>query len=224
MTVTDHYPVVFFDLDGTLTDPGEGIINSIMYALDKMGLAAADRRKLESFIGPPLVDSFKGEYGLSNEAAWQGVLYYREYFAERGMFENQIYPGIPELLMALKGAGKRIGLATSKPTVYAAEIVAHFKLTQFFDGIFGSELDGSRTAKGEVIAEAMRRMSPIVTPDQAIMIGDRKYDVIGARENGLDAIAVAYGYGTLEELREAAPIRIAPTVGDLQALLLEATS
>ncbi len=215
------YQWIFFDLDGTLTDPQTGIFNSIRYALGKLRIDEPDSDQLKEFIGPPLRDSFQRHFGLSPQTAWQAVEYYREYFSSQGMFENLVYPGIPELLAALRRDGKRLAVATSKPTVFSERILTHFDLLAFFEQVVGSNLDGSRVEKGEVVAELMTRISSD-SRSQMLMIGDRKHDIIGARINQIDSLGVAYGYGTLEELRESGPTYLVNSVSEISELLLKA--
>lgn len=213
------YNVILFDLDGTLTDPKIGITKSVQYALVKFGIEEPDLDKLIPFIGPPLVESFQEFYSLNQEQAQAAVRYYREYFAETGMYENAVYPGIKELLGELKSAGKELIVATSKPTVFSEQIIEHFGLTQFFKAIVGSNLDGSRIHKDEVIAFALKDLTGTIY-DSVIMVGDRKHDIIGAQKNGIASIGVTYGYGTQEELTQAKPVYLAATVEELGELLL----
>lgn len=212
------YQYILFDLDGTLTDPGVGIINSVRYALRQYGLDG-DPQFLRRFIGPPLVDSFMKYYGFGERQAKEAVAYYREYYGSRGIFENQLYPGIPELLQVLVERGKKLALATSKPTVYARQVLAHFQLDPYFadELIIGSYLDGRRTDKAEVIATALALLPP--AKEKTVMVGDRKFDVEGARANGIAAIAVTYGYGERAELEAAGPTHFAQTVPELLALI-----
>lgn len=193
--------VILFDLDGTLTDPGVGITNSVMYALEKYGITVSDKSELYKFIGPPLMQSFEKYYGFDQNKAERAVALYREYFQDRGIFENEIYDGIQQLLDALKVQGKVIGLATSKPEIYAKQILEHFGLDGYFDFISGSMLNGERTDKGEVIAWAIQLLGEKqrYTLEEIVMIGDREHDVIGARKNGLASIGVLFGYGSREE-------------------------
>jgi phosphoglycolate phosphatase len=214
------YQWIFFDLDGTLTDPQRGILNSIRYALGKLGMDEPDSDRLKKFIGPPLRDSFQRHFGLSSQTAWQAVEYYREYFSTQGMFENLVYPGIPELLAALRRDGKRLAVATSKPTAFSERILIHFELAPFFEQIVGSNLDGSRVEKREVIAELLTRI-PADSRSRMLMIGDREHDIIGARANQIDSLGVAYGYGTPEELRESGPTYLANSVSGIKELLLK---
>ena len=214
-----NYQAVFFDLDGTLTDPGVGITNSAAYALDKFGIHITDKTELYPFIGPPLQDSFVRFYGFSPENADKAVKYYREYYKKQGMLENLLYDGIPELLEQLKGAGKILAVATSKPEVFARQILEHFGLTRHFTAIVGGNLDGSRTKKDEVLAAALDACG-VCDPQTAVMVGDREYDVIGARKNGVDSIGVLFGYGSREELEQAGATRIAATVEEIGETIL----
>ena len=211
------YKTVLFDLDGTLTDPGLGITNSVAYALKKYGIEVSDREKLYSFIGPPLKDSFKKYYGFSDEKAMEAIMYYREYFSDKGIFENEVYDGIKELLRRVKESGRKIVLATSKPEEFALRILEHFELTEFFDVVAGASMDEKRNKKGDVIKYALEK--GCLTPEDAVMIGDREYDVLGAQENGIDTIGVLYGYGSRDELEKAGVMHIAETVDDVYTLL-----
>lgn len=206
-----RYSTILFDLDGTLTDPAEGIVNSILYALEKMGIEETDREKLLPFIGPPLAESFRVYYGFSQDEATRAVTYYREYYADKGIFENRLYPGIPEFLAALNQAGATVALATSKPEVYAEQILQHFGIASQFDFIGVSLLNGQRVQKGEVIAYVLSAL-PARSENSVLMVGDRKHDVIGARENGLPCAGVLFGYGGREELTEAGAVYLADSV------------
>lgn len=213
------YDVILFDLDGTLTDPGEGITRSVAYALERFGIQVADRTVLYPFIGPPLVDSFQKYYGFSDEQAAQAVGWFRAYFRERGIFENRVYAGVGDMLQALQQAGKTLIVATSKPEVFATRIMAYFDLAQYVTYIAGSNLDETRTRKAEVIAYALDACG-ITDTRGVVMVGDREYDMEGARQNGLDAIGVLYGYGSREELKCAGATHIVTSVEELQSLLL----
>ena len=148
--------VILFDLDGTLTESGEGIMKSVQYALEKLGIIEENQEKLRRFIGPPLLESFMNYYGMDQETAAQAVVYYRERYTDKGIFENELYPKIPQLLEILQINDKILGVASSKPEVYVKQILEHFGIDQYFQVIVGSELDGSRTKKPEVIEEALR--------------------------------------------------------------------
>ena len=208
------YQYVLFDLDGTLTDPGLGITNSVMYALRKFGINVSDRSQLYPFIGPPLRDSFRVYYGFSDEQCERAVRYYREYFKKSGMFENEVYDGICELLTRLKVSGRTLVVATSKPEVFALEILRHFDLYKYFDFVAGATLNDVRNQKADIIKYALETLN-ITEKKSTIMIGDRKHDIIGAKETGLDSIGVLYGYGTYDELKNAGATYIANTTADI---------
>lgn len=195
-----RYDAVLFDLDGTLTESGIGITRSVAYALQKHGIVERDQKKLDRFVGPPLIDSFMGYYGFSAPQARQAVEDYREYYAVKGIFENRVYNGVIPLLEGLNAAGVRCVLATSKPELYAVQILEHFGLLPYFSAVAGATMDERRTAKAEVIAYALQKL-----PEgcRAVMVGDRKHDILGARVNGLRSIGVLYGYGSREELEAA---------------------
>lgn len=213
------YTHILFDLDGTLTDPGEGIVNSIHYALKKMGIEEPDREALKSFIGPPLRESFSLRYGFSKEEAEQAVAFYREYFEPRGMFENAVYAGIPGLLTALQERNACLLLATSKPLVYARKILEYFSLSLYFHDTFGSNLDGSLTDKGELISLILSKFNTIPR-SSFVMIGDRAHDSNGAKKNAIDSIGVLWGYGTKDELEKAGTHTFAATPDALLKLLV----
>ncbi|WGR95791.1 HAD family hydrolase [Bradyrhizobium sp. ISRA443] len=191
---------IFFDLDGTLTDPKPGITGSIQYALRKLGHPVPSQDELTWCIGPPLRASFVTLLG-GEELADDAVTLYRERFGDVGLFENAVYPDIAQVLAALRQRPRRIFVATSKPHMFATRIIAHFGLSGHFDQVFGSELDGTRVNKVELLAYALEQTG--VDPARAVMIGDRSHDVIGANRNGIRAVGVTYGYGTPEELIEA---------------------
>jgi phosphoglycolate phosphatase len=190
----------FFDLDGTLTDPKPGITRCIQYALEHLGFPVPSQDDLVWCIGPPLHASMKKFVG-TDELAHRAVELYRERFRDVGLFENEAYAGIEETLAKVAVGGRRLFVATSKPKVYADRIVEHFGLGGLFEHVFGSELDGTRTDKADLLAYALSAAK--VDPARAIMIGDRSHDVVGARKNGMKAIGVLYGYGSLAELTDA---------------------
>ncbi|WP_028695824.1 HAD family hydrolase [Pseudomonas cremoricolorata] len=198
-----HQQTILFDLDGTLTDPRLGITRSIQYALSKLGIDEPDLARLEHFIGPPLLQAFMHNYAFDEATAWQAVNFYRERFRVTGLYENQVYEGIPQLLGELVGQGRTLYVATSKPWEFAREIARHFAFDQHFKVIYGSELDGTRTNKVELIGHLLEQER--LDPAQTLMIGDRKHDLMGAHRNGLQAAAVGYGFGSEEELRAEAP-------------------
>lgn len=211
------YKTVLFDLDGTLTDPGLGITNSVAYALKKYGIEVGEREKLYSFIGPPLNESFKRYYNFSDEKAMEAIEVYREYFRSKGIFENEVYDGIRQLLRKIKASGRKVVLATSKPEEFALRILEHFELTEYFDVVAGASMDEKRNKKGDVIKYALEKSG--LTSESAVMIGDREHDIFGAQENGIDTIGVLYGYGSRDELEKAGAMYIAETAYDIFALL-----
>lgn len=211
-----------FDLDGTLTDPKEGITTCVQYALHSLGIEEPDLDRLESFIGPPLKDSFMEFYGMDEEQAQAAVKKYRERFNDKGLFENEIYPGIAPMLQMLSEKGFRLAVASSKPTVFVEKILEHFGIRQYFKVVVGSELDGSRTSKDQVVMEALRQLfgaKPILY-HEVYMIGDRRFDVEGARAMKVESVGVTYGYGGMEELREAHADYIVESVEELREFLL----
>ncbi|MFM1651420.1 HAD family hydrolase [Brevibacillus sp. B_LB10_24] len=213
------YQVILFDLDGTLSDPKIGITRGVQYALKNLGIDEPDLDKLEPFIGPPLQDSFPEWYGFNAEETDRAIHYYREYFKEKGMYENVLFPEIPGLLQELKRSGRQLVVATSKPTPFAEEILRYFQIDDYFDLVVGSNLDGTRLAKTEVIEYALEQY-----PDREkrgfIMIGDRKYDVIGAYNTGIDSIAVTYGYGSREELLRENPTYLVSDIQGIRDIIL----
>lgn len=213
------YDVILFDLDGTLTDPQVGITKSIQHSLKYFGIIEEDLNQLIKFIGPPLKESFMEYYGFDNDKAVLAIEKYREYFAVTGLFENEVYPGIPELLADLFDNGKKLIVATSKPTEFSQRILDHFGLSKYLSFIAGSNLDGSRTRKGEVISYALKQCG-LEANARVVMVGDRKHDAIGAGENGIDSIGVLYGYGSRHELEKEDPTYIVESVRDLRNLLL----
>ncbi|HVJ48673.1 HAD family hydrolase [Desulfitobacterium sp.] len=214
-----NYDVILFDLDGTLTDSKLGILNSVQYALNYFGIKEIDPESLTRFIGPPLKESFMEYYHFDEDMSILAIEKYREYFSSKGIFENAVYPMIPELLENLSSKDLKIILATSKPTDFAQRILDHFNLDQYFCFTGGSNLNGSRTKKSEVIAYALQK-SDIQGKTNVVMIGDRKFDIIGAREIGIDSIGVLYGYGTRDELKMESPTYMVNRVDDLRGILL----
>lgn len=208
------YDYILFDLDGTLTDPGLGITNSVVHALKKYGIEVEDRTSLYKFIGPPLIDSFEKYFGFSHEEAVKSVDYYREYYKDKGIYENKVYDGIENLLEMLCDKGKKIILATSKPELFAREILRHFGLDKYFLFAAGSTMSETRTNKAEVIEYALSECG-ITDKSAVVMVGDREHDIIGANKNGIDSIGVLFGYGSREELETAGATYIAETVEDI---------
>ncbi len=217
--LTRPYGTLLFDLDGTITDPAEGIVNSVAYALEKFGITVEDRTALLRFIGPPLLDSFRDFYGFTDEQAQQALGFYREYYAVKGITENRLYDGMRELLRDLKRGGYRLAVATSKPELYARRIFDAMGLTAYFDIIAGSDMAEKRADKAQVVAYALEQAA-LVDRGEALMIGDRRFDVEGAAKEGLPCVGVLFGYGDREELETAGARYIAETVEDLRKLLL----
>lgn len=216
---------LLFDLDGTLTDPKEGICTCVQYALASFGIQEPDLDKLEPFIGPPLKESFMQFYDMNEEQAQAAVEKYRERFRDTGIFENRLYDGIPQMLRTLNSKGMFLAVASSKPTVFVERILEHFGIRSYFKAVVGSELDGTRTEKNEVVEEALRQLfgDAPVEKNKVYMIGDRRFDIEGAKAQGVDSVGVTYGYGGMEELREARADYIVRSVEELQRFLLRGT-
>ncbi|MBQ6781479.1 MAG: HAD family hydrolase [Treponema sp.] len=208
----------FFDLDGTLTESGPGIIHSVRYALRRWGIDEPDDTALYRFIGPPLVYSFSTFYGFSKDEAEKAMAVYREYYAVHGIFENSVYKGIPQLLGALKEAGKHLCVATGKPEKFMFPILKHYDLLKYFDFCGGSDEAETHADKATVIRYVMDNCGS--KADDLVMIGDRHHDVDGAKANGVQSVGILYGYGSRSELETAGADYIAATVEDLQKLLL----
>lgn len=212
--------ILLFDLDGTLTDPKEGITKCVQYALKHFDIEVNDLSQLLCFIGPPLIDSFRNFYGMSDADAQIAIEKYRERFRDIGIFENGVYEGIPQLLKCCKDMGYKIGLATSKPEEFAVRILHRYELSQFFDEATGSTMDGSRNNKTDVIKEAFRRMNiGDGQKENVFMIGDRQHDIIGAKNCGIKSIGVRFGYAEEGELEAAGADYIVDSVEQLQSLL-----
>lgn len=209
---------IIFDLDGTLTNPKEGITKSIIFALEKLDVSGYTQDSLEWCIGPPLIDSFIKILGGDNERAKLGVEYYREYYKPRGLYENSVYPGIKELLTTLKSSGKTLYIATSKPKIFAKQILEHFGLDDYFYAIYGSELDGTRTNKKDLIAYIMQQES---ITNNCMMIGDREHDIIGAKDNKVASIGITWGYGSADELQQAGADYICHTPEELGKIIMQ---
>jgi phosphoglycolate phosphatase len=210
---------LLFDLDGTLTNPQEGITKCVQHALRAFGIEEPDLEKLIPFIGPPLIQSFMEFYNMSEGDARKAVSVYRERFSTVGLFENFPYPGIADMLAELKSQGKILAVASSKPTIYVRRILEKFELAPYFDVIEGSNLDGTRVDKKEVIAEVLSQLDN-PSADDLLMIGDRKFDVIGAREMGFGCVGVRFGFAAPDELEQSGAIYIADTVRDLHRYLI----
>ena len=212
------YKIILFDLDGTLSDPKEGITKSVQYALQKFNIEEENLDKLDCFIGPPLKESFGEFYDFDDEKSNQAVDYYRDRFKMKGMFENQLYPCIPQLLQKLKQKYILV-VATSKPTVFSQQILEFFHINDYFDVVVGSNLDGTRSSKTEIIQYILEQYKEYQLVD-FVMIGDRKYDIAGANNNHIDSIGVTYGYGSKEELLQSHPTFIVESVSELKRILL----
>jgi phosphoglycolate phosphatase len=209
---------VLLDLDGTLTDSGLGIARCIVHALERLGQPAPDPSQLRGWVGPPLADSFRSFLGAGHEhLVSHAIAAYQERFSAVGMFENQVYPGIPELLAELRSRGGVLRVVTSKPTIFSERILRHFELARHFAGVHGSEPDGTHGEKTELIAHVLE--SERILANEAVMIGDRSHDIAGARRNGVPSIGVLWGYGTIEELQEAGADAIVSDPGELVAAL-----
>lgn len=211
------YSLIIFDLDGTLSDPYPGIARSIRYALEKMGRPVPPVEILKLFIGPPLHHSFQEHSLFSREEADEAVQFYRERYTEKGLYENELYPGISELLLSLKEKDCKLGVATSKPIAFAERILSHFQISHIFDYIEGASLDGSYSDKKDIISSVLLHFREYEKKN-ILMIGDRKYDVIGANHSGIDSAAVLYGYGTEDEFFQTAdssPTYLIRTVEEL---------
>lgn len=209
------YKAIFFDLDGTLTESGEGITKSVQYALEKLGKPEEDLDKLRVFIGPPLMKQFMKYADVDETEARRAVEYYRERYAVKGIFENRPYDGVENLLRELKGRGYILAVASSKPEYYVTKILDYFNLSSYFEVVVGSEMNGARTSKTEVIEEALKRLNMSDRRKEVLMVGDKEHDVLGARAAGLACVAVGYGYGTKEELTAAQPLKIVASIEEL---------
>lgn len=210
---------ILFDLDGTLTDPAEGITNSVAYALERFGIKVSNKSELNCFIGPPLSESFEKYYGFSKDEAINAVSIYREYFKDKGIFENKLYSGVDNMLNNLVNAGKKVILATSKPEVFANKILNHFHINSYFTVVSGSLLNGERVDKHDVIEHALK-IAGITDRSSCVMVGDRLHDIIGGRKSALITIGVEYGYGSKEELITNGADYTVKTVNELSKLLL----
>ncbi len=220
-----RFEYCLFDLDGTLTDPREGITRSVQYALRSFGIEEPDLTRLEVFIGPPLTDSFMEFYGFTKEQAKEAVLAYRERFAPVGILENRVFPEIPSMLSGLKKRGITLAVASSKPVNFVHQILEHFDLEQYFSVVVGSELDGTRSAKEEVVEEALGQLGVLeLAPEErysrCAMIGDRKFDIEGAKAWGLTGVGVSFGFAPLGELEAAGADFIADSVRELERFLI----
>ena len=218
--MSQKYTTILFDLDGTLTDPALGITNAVMHALEYYNIHVRERSELFKFIGPPLIDSFMKYYDFDEDKAREAVVKYREYFSTIGLFENEVYPGIIDMLKELKAAGRKIVLATSKPDVFSIKILKHFVLYEYFDFCACSTMDETRTKKTEVIEYGLQNIEE-KDKSKILMIGDREHDIFGASNCGLDSVGVLYGYGNQKEFEDAGATYIVESVEALKKFLLE---
>lgn len=212
------YKNIIFDLDGTVTDSRPGIVKGVQYALRCYGIDEQNQDKLTAFVGPPLYKSFMNYLGCPEDEAKEVVACYREYYAETGLYENALYEGIDALLYQLKEAGYRIVLASSKPRIYVKRILSHFRVMRYFDIVEGSEIDGTNTDKAELLTHLLEKWN--LKAEECVMVGDRKYDIEGAKANGIDSIAVGYGYGSEDELSKAGPTYFFPTIEEVKNFFL----
>jgi phosphoglycolate phosphatase len=212
--------LILFDLDGTLTDSGPGILNSLQYALEDQGIEPPQREQMRTYLGPPLAVTFREVFGMDEAQTARAIDKYRERYHDVGLFENSVYDGVPELLAELQDAGLRLVTATSKPDYSATRILQHFQLDQYFEFIGAAALDGSRDSKSLVIAHTLGSTNTHPDSHNMVMIGDRHHDVHGAREHGIDTIGVLWGYGDAEELTSAGAINITKNPASLKNLLL----
>lgn len=211
---------ILFDLDGTLTDPYEGISKCIIYALDNMGFEKHENYR--KFIGPPLTYSFENFCKMTREQSLEAVKIYRQRFSTVGLFENKVYDGIPDLLSSLRQQNAVLAVATSKPTCFSTRILEKFGLDKYFDIVIGSEFNGERIEKEKVIAECLKRLAvPLTKLDEVVMIGDRKFDILGAKQNDIKSIGVEYGYAQDDELLQSGADHIVKSVEELKDLLTE---
>lgn len=192
---------VLFDLDGTIVDSSEGIANSFKYALNKLGIQVSNKNDIYKFIGPPLTDTFRDYYKMNQEKIDKAVMFYREIYGKEQIYNVKIYGGIIETLKKLKELNYAIGLSTSKPTVYAQNILSHLNIIEFFDNISGSSLIDKKESKSDIIRNSIKNLN-IKNLENIIMVGDRYYDILGAKSNGIKSIGVLYGFGSLEEFKE----------------------
>ncbi len=211
---------ILFDLDGTLTESAPGIINSLKYALERLGVTDYDRTILDKFIGPPLAVSFEKFFGFKGEKCNNAIKIYREYFSKKGLFENSVYAGVEDMLARLKSAGLKLAVATSKPEVFARRILDKFGLSGYFEVICGIPLDNEKMTKAQVIDRAVAELSA-ADKQAVLMVGDRDYDVAGAHQNGIECMGVTYGYGSRSELESAGAEYIAASAEEAAELMLK---
>ena len=218
-----HYTHCFFDMDGTVINSALGVTRAVAFALEQCGITPPPIKELTCFIGPPLVWSFANFYGMNEEETQKALAFYRQYYTKKGITECEVYEGVEELLQALKQHGIVCVMATSKPHIFASEILRQKGLDGYFSFVSGPEFDGTRNAKDEVIAYAMEQMN-LCDPSKILMIGDRNHDTLGAKKHGLDAVGVLWGFGTREELLESGALAVFETAKELENALLSPTS
>ena len=211
---------ILFDLDGTLTDPAEGITKAVEAALNHYGITVADRAALHKFIGPPLDEPFPEFYGFDAARTAEATEVFRAYFDRQGWRENIPYPGVEDMLRDLRAAGKRLLVATSKPEVFALRIMEHFGLAQYFDHICGAPMDNQEGAKKAAVIRGALRRAGVEDLSTAVMVGDRRHDIDGARQAGLEAVGVLWGYGDLQELEASHPVHIVESFDGLKRVLI----
>lgn len=214
------YQYILFDLDGTLTDPREGITKSVQYALSKMGIEEPDLTALEHFIGPPLYDEFRRCYDFDDTQAKQAVAAYRERFSVHGWKENLLFDGVPTMLQTLRAAGKTLAVASSKPTVFVKKILELFEIAPYFDAVSGATLDGSISTKAQVVEQALAMLS-VKDRKDVVLVGDRMHDVEGAQLCAIDCVGVTFGFGGFEELQQAGAKYIVQDFAELIQVLTD---
>lgn len=218
--MNNNFEYILLDLDGTITDSGEGITKSVQYALNSFGISVDNPKELHKFIGPPLKDSFKIYYNFDDEKAELGLVRYREYYAEKGIYENKLYDGIIDLLDILRENNKKIILATSKPEVYAKKILEYFKIDKYFYFVAGADFDEVRLKNKSAVINHALKEAKVSDLSKTIMIGDREHDIIGAKENNIKSIGVLYGYGDVIELTQARADYIVKNTKELLDIIL----
>ena len=219
-----HYKYILFDLDGTITESGPGIINSVRYAVQKMGYPVLPEETLRKFVGPPLADSMQKYCGMTPSEAKKAITLYRDYYTSKGIFENSLYPGVEDMLKALKDGGKVLALATSKPELFAKQILEYFHIDDLFTVICGASMDEKLVEKAAIITNALQALGiDEMHKKDVLMVGDREHDVLGAKANNLDTLGVLYGYGDLPELQQEGAAYLAQTAGEAADMILGAS-
>jgi phosphoglycolate phosphatase len=211
------YRAVFIDLDGTITESGEGCMNAVRYMFDKAGYEERDEARIRSFVGPPIRLHLIHAFGFSEEDAARTYAYYREYYLSKGIYESRLYDGIEDALRAVKASGKALYIATSKPEVMSLPILERYGLLGLFDAVFGARHEEGIFDKTQVLQHAMHRLGGV--PDGSVMVGDRSHDILGGRAVGIGTVGVLYGYGDRKELMDCDPDYLVDTTADLAALL-----